>query len=332
MTSILPEAAAAGVLDGRGEGLPSLSGRRLGGRRRPVPALAMWPHQELPGGRGRGPYVGCAELRARGLGGVVVRGAAGVSWGQDHASLAMIQVTVRSPCGVGGQGRLLAVPETVAEVDQEACGSRAETGCESGRRPQSQDLLRGRGPAPQVSPHDFRQGHLYTWQRQARLSGQPCAWQATGWGPLEGRWCLCLIHCPPGGAAALWPLEGSSRPSRSCTGFPRALGLPGLLTLSVTAPDFPTSGLDPQVTWEFMQPTNSVILLSFRGHRGLWLDPEICAPTDHLCASDKGEQSWSPGACGGCSKAGIPHLCREAGSYPQYPSVTGAGGFGHNSA
>lgn len=38
------------------------------------------------------------------------------------------------------------------------------------------------------------------------------------------------------------------------------------------------SGLDTQVTWEFMQPTNSVIPVSFRGHGGLWWDPEICAP------------------------------------------------------
>ena len=206
-----------------------------------------------------------------------MRGAAGVSRGHDYASLAMIQVTVRSPCGVGGQGRLLTVPETVAEVDEEACGSRAETGCESRRRPQGQDLMRGRWPAPQVSPHIFRQGQLYAWQRQAHFSGQACTWQATGWGPLEGRWCFCLIHCPPGRAAALWPLAGQDRPSRSCAGFPRALGLPGLLTLSVTAPDFPTSGLDPQVTWEFMQPTNSVILLSFRGPYGSVVDPgDLC--------------------------------------------------------
>ena len=65
----------------------------------------------------------------------MVRGAAGVSQGQDRASLAMIQVTVRSPCGVGGQGRLLTVPETVAEVNEEACGPRAEMGCESGGGP-----------------------------------------------------------------------------------------------------------------------------------------------------------------------------------------------------
>ena len=48
-----------------------------------------------------------------------------------------------------------------------------------------------RRPAAEGSPHDFRQGHLYTWQRQARLSGQPRTWQATGWGPLEasrGQW------------------------------------------------------------------------------------------------------------------------------------------------
>lgn len=97
VTSVLPEAAAAGVPDGRGEGLLSLSGRRLGGRRRPVPAPAKWPCRELPGGRGHGPHVDCVELWARGLGGVVVQGAAGVSRGQDHVSLAMIQVTVRSP-------------------------------------------------------------------------------------------------------------------------------------------------------------------------------------------------------------------------------------------
>ena len=73
--------------------------------------------------------------------------------------------------------------------------------------------------------------------------------------------------------------RSQDRPSRSCAGFPRALGLPGLLTLSVIASVFPMSGLDTQVTWEFMQPTNSVIPVSFRGHRGLWWDPEICAPS-----------------------------------------------------
>lgn len=67
----------------------------------------------------------------------------GVSWGQDRASLAMIQVTVRSPCGVGGQGRLLAVPETIAKVDEEACGPRAETRCESGRWTWGQGIMRG---------------------------------------------------------------------------------------------------------------------------------------------------------------------------------------------
>ena len=54
VTSVLPEAAAAGVPDGRGEGLLSLSGRRLGGRRRPVPAPAKWPCRELPGGQNIG--------------------------------------------------------------------------------------------------------------------------------------------------------------------------------------------------------------------------------------------------------------------------------------
>lgn len=54
--------------------------------------------------------------------------------------------------------------------------------------------------------------------------------------------------------------------------------LPAFLMLSVIASVFPMSGLDTQVTWEFMHPTNSVIPVSFRGHRGLWWDPEICAP------------------------------------------------------
>ena len=68
-----------------------------GGRLWPVPALAKWPRRELPGGRGHGPHVDCVELWALGLGGVVVQGAAGVSRGQAHVSLAMIQVTIRSP-------------------------------------------------------------------------------------------------------------------------------------------------------------------------------------------------------------------------------------------
>ena len=68
-----------------------------GGRLWPVPALAKWPHRELPGGRGHGPHVDGVELWARGLGGVEVQGAAGVSRGQAHVSLAMIQVPIRSP-------------------------------------------------------------------------------------------------------------------------------------------------------------------------------------------------------------------------------------------
>lgn len=68
-----------------------------------------------------------------------------------------------------------------------------------------------------------------------------------------------------------------------------------------------------------MQPVNLVIPVSVRGHRGprsLTVPP----PRGHLCARDTGEQAlkdgpshqkpWDPGACRGCSEAGVPHLCR----------------------
>lgn len=84
--------------------------------------------------------------------------------------------------------------------------------------------------------------------------------------------------------------RGQDRPPRSCAGFPRALRLPAFLMLSVIASVFPMSGLDIQVTWEFMHPTNSVIPVSFRGHRGLWWDPEICAP--NYCP-----QPWRGATC-----------------------------------
>lgn len=55
-------------------------------------------------------------------------GAAATSGGRGCASLALVQVAVRSPCLVSIQGRLLAVPQAVAKVDDEACGPTAETG------------------------------------------------------------------------------------------------------------------------------------------------------------------------------------------------------------
>lgn len=136
-------------------------------------------------------------------------------WGQGCASLAMVQVTVRSPCWVGGQGRLLAVPETIAKVDEEACGPRAETGCEwapsgPGKQSPQQPLqaapLGGLGRwRPQAGPPWRRarlivQGRLYAQQRRILL-GSLRSGERLGSGPRGqgGRWFHSLICCPPGG-------------------------------------------------------------------------------------------------------------------------------------
>lgn len=75
-------------------------------------------------------------------------------------SLAMVQIAIRSPCLVSGQGRLLAVPQTIAKVDDEACRPRAESTCEHSRqsRPGSVAWLPGKplhaacpGPEPSAS-------------------------------------------------------------------------------------------------------------------------------------------------------------------------------------
>lgn len=66
--------------------------------------MRQWRERGAPGAAAGTPQ-GCCHLCERGC-----------------SSLAMVQIAVRSPCLVSGQGRLLTVPQTVAEVDDEACG------------------------------------------------------------------------------------------------------------------------------------------------------------------------------------------------------------------
>lgn len=88
---------------------------------------AWWAHHRAgldPGPGWEGPAL--LEERARCFRGPRGRpSAAAAPGGWTCASLAVVQVAVRSPCLASGQGRLLTVPEAVAEVDDEACGTRA---------------------------------------------------------------------------------------------------------------------------------------------------------------------------------------------------------------
>lgn len=62
------------------------------------------------------------------------------SGGRGRVSLAVVQIAIRSPCVASGQGCLLAVPQSIAEVDGEACRPRAESSEQS------------RGPTKQAEP------------------------------------------------------------------------------------------------------------------------------------------------------------------------------------
>lgn len=73
---------------------------------------------------------------------------------------------------------------------------------------------------------------------------------------------------------------------------------------------------------------------------GLWWDPEICAcnyPPPPLTTFVPVTRENSPGAqelVEGAQKQASPTSAGRQGGreLPPYPSVTGAGGFGHNSA
>lgn len=78
-------------------------------------------------------------------------------------------------------------------------------------------------------------------------------------------------------------------------------------------------------------PTNSVIPVSFRGHRGLWWDrrsvPLTTAPNPgggHLCASDKGRAVLEPRSLWEALKSRCPPPL-QAGSYPPTPQSLGGG-------
>lgn len=103
-------------------------------------------------------------------------------WGRGCVSLAMVQIAIRSPCWVGGQGCLLAVPQTVAKVDAEACGPRAEVACEQSRlsSPGSVTWLTGKplhaacpGPAPRASSP--RGPTFCVWRNDMTLRLRPAA-------------------------------------------------------------------------------------------------------------------------------------------------------------
>lgn len=64
--------------------------------------------------------------------------AAVTSGGQTCVSLAVVQIAIRSPRLASSQGRLLTVPQTIAKVDDEACGPRAESSEQSERSSRKQ--------------------------------------------------------------------------------------------------------------------------------------------------------------------------------------------------
>lgn len=250
------------------------------------------------------------------LGGVVVRGAAGVSRGRGPCVTCNDQVTVRSPCGVGGQGRLLTVPRDHSRVNEEACGPRAETGCESGEAALGSRPHEGlcREPAP-------KEAHMTS----GRVTSTPGKGRRVFLGslapgkPLGGDpWRRALVPLPhplptwQGGCPAA---AGGARtdPPEVALGFQgQRLLVPHAVCYSFC---FPHEWLRHSGHVGIHAPHQSVIPVSFRGHRGLWWDPEICAPNycpqpggGHLCASDKGEQSLGPGACGGAQKQASPPL------------------------
>lgn len=93
--------------------------------------------------------------------------AAATSRGRGRVSLAVVQIAIRSPCLVSAQGRLLTVPQTVAKVDGEACGPRAESGREQNA---------GRGNRQRAA-----------WGARRGEPG-PAACRAEPWGPPLHMW------------------------------------------------------------------------------------------------------------------------------------------------
>lgn len=86
--------------------------------------MSLLPHQGLVGAGGSGSIAGDSQVLPGRL--WVSLRAAVTSGGQTCASFAVVQIAIRSPCLASSQGRLLTVPQTVAKVDDEACGPRAE--------------------------------------------------------------------------------------------------------------------------------------------------------------------------------------------------------------
>lgn len=154
---------------------------------------AWWAHHRAgPGSPVGASWVGgpaLLEERARCFQGPRGRpSAAATPRGRSCASLAVVQLAVRSPCLASGQGRLLTVPEAVAEVDGEACGPRA------GGSEQNGGKRRGSpGPARPLGA-TRRLARTLEAARPARACdplgsltrGQPLSRTQLGWGPGAG--------------------------------------------------------------------------------------------------------------------------------------------------
>lgn len=130
-------------------------------------------------------------------------------------SLAVVQVAVRSPCLASGQGRLLAVPEAVAEVDGEACGPRAGA-VRSGRGSGRATRTRRSRAAPRGRPRP--PSRLCT-----RTPGEPHARQR----PLHPR-----TPRPGRGGADTGGASGAPRPPCHALGAHRP-GLPAQVAVTL---------------------------------------------------------------------------------------------------
>lgn len=172
--------------------------------------------------------------------------------GQRWVSLAMVQVTVRSPCLVGGQGGLLAVPEAVAEVDEEACGGQQSAGMK-------------RGPGTQAgSPGQSQHAAART---QLSQQGTPTRGEGGSlWAASPGRLLSSCGGVPRGGGTGSLASSaaGDKRDPPESTrwgqcDFPRGRRAPQALSGSVqlvflTRVTHTAGGI--QVAWERTQLTN----------------------------------------------------------------------------
>ena len=91
--------------------------------------------------------------------------AAVTSRGRGCVSLAVVQIAIRSPCLASGQGCLLTVPQSIAEVDDKACRPRVERneqrrGWRVSRGEGSREAGRA-APAEQTSPHCLHLAFLH---------------------------------------------------------------------------------------------------------------------------------------------------------------------------